>query len=213
MSSSSGLGIGDLGAAYGVKKSSEVKLKHGDNEDKTTLDMQDFLELMMVSLKNQSIDDTADTGEMMNQMVQMSVIQAIDDISTLISDSTTLNYAASLVGKDVTIGLWEGSELKEIEGKVAGTGTLSGQQVIFLEGDETAYYLTDIMGVGKLPEKITVQGEEKTEEDENKDPEQTENPGGTQDPDETQDPIQNPVEQAEQSPLVDEEQYPAEHEE
>ncbi len=205
--SSSGLGIGDLGAAYGVKKPGEVKLKHGDNEDKTTLDMQDFLELMMVSLQNQTIDNTADTGEMMNQMVQMSVIQAIDEISTLIGDSTTLNYAASLVGKDVTIGLWEGSELKEIEGKVAGTGTLSGQQVIFLEGDETAYYLTDIMGVGKLPEKITVQGAEETEEGENKDPAATENPG------EAQDPLQDPVEETEQSPLVDEKQFPAEHEE
>ncbi len=207
MSNSSGLGIGDLGAAYGVNKSNEVKLKHGDNEDKTTLDMQDFLELMMVSLKNQTIDNPADTGEMMTQMVQMSVIQAIDDISTLISDSTTLNYAASLVGKDVTIGQWEGSELKEIEGKVVGTGTLSGQQVIFLEGDETAYYLTDIMGVGRLPEKITVQGAEETEEGENEDPAETGQAG------EAQDPIQDPVQETERSPLVDEEQYPAQHEE
>ncbi|MDE6281045.1 MAG: hypothetical protein K2M15_04540, partial [Oscillospiraceae bacterium] len=39
----------------------------------TELTMQDFLQLMVVQLQNQSIDDTMDTSEMMNQMVQMQM--------------------------------------------------------------------------------------------------------------------------------------------
>ena len=41
------------------------------------LSMQDFLTLMMVELQNQTIDDTADTGEMLNQMVQMQMVTAL----------------------------------------------------------------------------------------------------------------------------------------
>ena len=128
-------------------------VKHSTNKKAGySLDMEDFLTLMVATLQNQTIDDTADTGEMMNQMVQMSVIQAINSISTLVSDSTNLTYAVSLVGKEVTIGQYINGEIKEFVGKVTGTGTLNGRQVIFLEDDETPYYLTDIMAVGRLPE-------------------------------------------------------------
>jgi len=159
---------------------SKVKAKHGPKEDKTKLEMEDFLNLMVVTLQNQTIDSTVDTADMMNQMVQMSVIQTLGDMSTLIEDSTTMTYAASLVGKNVTIGQWVGDKLNETSGTVVGTGTLNNEQVIFLEGDSNAYKLTDIMGVGTLPEKITVPGEEtdKTEND-------TEQPG-------TDTPVENP---------------------
>ena len=36
-------------------------------------------------------------------------------------------------------------------GTVTGTGTLNGQQVVFIGND--SYYLNDIMAVGRLPEK------------------------------------------------------------
>lgn len=158
---------------------SHVKPTHNSGDDKTKLEMEDFLNLMVVTLQNQTIDSTVDTADMMNQMVQMSVVQAISDISTLIEDSTTMTYAASLVGKDVTIGQWIGDELKETEGTVVGTGTLNGEQVIFLDGDDNAYKLTDIMGVGKLPEKIVVPGTE-TDETENNPDKPAENPDASE---------------------------------
>ncbi len=83
-------------------------------------------------------------------MVQISVVQVINELSTLISDSSVMTYAASLVGKNVTVGQYEGKNLTEIYGEVTGTGTLNGKQVIFLDNGES-YYLTDIMAVGKLP--------------------------------------------------------------
>ncbi len=128
------------------------KAQHSTNKKAgKELDMNDFLNLMVAMFQNQDIDNAASTTDMMNQMVQMSVVQAITNISTLIDDSTVLTYAASLVGKEVTVGLYEGKTLKEIQGVVTGTGTLNGQQVIFIGND--SYYLTDIMAVGRLPEK------------------------------------------------------------
>lgn len=118
----------------------------------SSLDMTDFLTLMVAMLQNQDIDNAASTTDMMNQFVQMSVVQAITNISTLIDDSTVLTYAASLVGKEVTIGEVVGKEMVETVGTVIGTGTLNGQQVIFLDNDKS-YYLNQILAVGRLPEK------------------------------------------------------------
>ena len=110
----------------------------------SSLDMTDFLTLMVAMFQNQDIDNAASTTDMMNQFVQMSVVQAITNISTLIDDSTVLTYAASLVGKEVTIGEVVGKEMVETVGTVIGTGTLNGQQVIFLDNDKA---------VGRLPEQ------------------------------------------------------------
>ena len=118
------------------------------------LEMVDFLSLMVAGFQNQSIDDVASTSEMMNQMMQMSVIQAVNSLTNLITQSTSLSYAASLVGKEVTIGQYINGELVPMVGTVTGTVTVSGQQVVFVNGE--SYYLTDIMAVGRLP------GDEKT---------------------------------------------------
>ncbi len=41
-------------------------------EDKSTLDFTDMLSLMIAQFQNQTIDNQADTSDMMNQLVQMS---------------------------------------------------------------------------------------------------------------------------------------------
>ena len=118
------------------------------------LEMTDFLQLMVATFQNQSIDDVASTSDMMNQMVQMSVINAISNLNTLVSETTGLSYAASLVGKEVTIGQYIGRELTTITGTVTGTGTLNGQHVIFI--DDKSYWLSDVMAVGKIPDNVEV---------------------------------------------------------
>lgn len=144
--------MSDLGDVLSISASRNKTIKHATNDEKSnTLDMQDFLLLMVTQLQNQSIDNTTDTSDMLNQMVQVSVIEALNQITSVVNDSSTMTYAASLVGKNVVVGQYLGGKLTEKEGTVKGTGTLNGQQVIFLE-DDSCYYLTDIMAVGKLPE-------------------------------------------------------------
>jgi len=151
--------IGDLGTTYNIKSNNTTPdIKHNtDKKAGADLDMTDYLTLMVTMLQNQSIDDTVDTGEMMSQMVQMSVVSAITEISQLVQDSTTLNYAASLVGKTVTIGAYDDSGLlQEFEGEVTGTGMMNGKQVVFV--NDKPYELSSIMAVGKLPPKENLQG-------------------------------------------------------
>lgn len=125
-----------------------------DPENSMGLEFEDFLQLMVQQLQNQTIDNTADTSEMLNQLVQMSTVEMLasvkDGLEALVNAST-LSYAASLVGKTVTVGkLDEEGNLEEIVGTVTGTGTYQGISVIFVDGE--MYALNDIMAVGTLPE-------------------------------------------------------------
>lgn len=126
-------------------------------EDKSTLSFTDMLSLMVTQFQNQTIDNQASTADMMNQLVQMSNMQAMTEMSTQIKELTLANvmaYSASLVGQTVTVGVWneETKKMEEVVGKVQGTGTYNGQQVIYLDNGE-GYFLSDIMAVGTLPPK------------------------------------------------------------
>ncbi len=114
------------------------------------LDMTDFLQLMIVQLQSQTIDDTMDTSEMMNQMVQMQMINAI----TNMTETNIMSYASSLVGKEVTIGIVNGDKLEERVVEVTGTAMSNGEQIIFgtdEKGNTESYALNQIMAIGRLP--------------------------------------------------------------
>ena len=126
-------------------------------EDKGTLSFTDMLGLMVAQFQYQTMDNQASTTDMMNQLVQMSSMQAMTEMSTQIQELTLANimsYSASLVGKTVTVGQYDETtkETIEIVGVVQGTGTYNGQQVIYLDNGK-GYFLSEIMAVGKLPPK------------------------------------------------------------
>lgn len=116
------------------------------SSDNLALTMEDFLQLMIIQFQNQDIENPASTSEMMNQLMQMSTIQAM----ATMTDASTLTYAASLVGKTVTVGEYKDGKLVETVGEVTGTGTLNGEQVIFINGK--TYPINSIMAVGEIPE-------------------------------------------------------------
>ena len=135
-------------------------LKVETQEDKMGLDMTDFLTLMVTELQNQSIDQTADTSDMLNQLVQMQMVQALVNMT----DASVMSYAASLVGKEVTVAQYDADgNLQEVVGVVTGTGTYDGNQVVFV-GDKY-YLLSEILAVGTLPKPETDPGEGETEGD------------------------------------------------
>lgn len=121
----------------------QTKKSSGSGMD---LDMTDFLTLMVTELQNQSIDSTADTSDMLNQLVMMQMVSAM----TNMTDASVMSYAASLVGKTVTVGQYDDNGiLQEVVGKVTGTGTMDGEQVIFVK--DKYYRMSEIMAVGTLP--------------------------------------------------------------
>ena len=150
-------------SAYAASKSSSTSTTEElealgytvkDPSEDLGLDFNDFLQLMVAQLQNQTIDNTADTSDLINQLVQMSVVQMMSSVKTsldTLSASSTMSYAASLVGKTVTVGTYdEEGNIQEVVGEVTGTGTYQGSMVIFVNGE--MYPLNSIMAVGTLPE-------------------------------------------------------------
>ena len=157
--------IADLGNTIGaVGGYPELKNSTSRKRDPSELDMTDFLNLMVVQLQNQSIDNTMDTSDMLNQMVQMQMITALANMT----DASVMSYASSLVGKEVTIGDYSSGELVEKVVTITGSGVSNGKNVLFA-GDEI-YDLSSVMAVGRLPSKDKeededdkVEGSDKTE--------------------------------------------------
>ena len=109
-----------------------------------SLDMEDFLQLLVAQLKNQDVMSPMSDSEFMSQMTQMASVNAINAIT----DMVNMSYAASLVGKEVTVLDANAGAL--VEGKVTGTGIYDGEQIIFLDNDKS-YTLSSIVTIGKLP--------------------------------------------------------------
>lgn len=178
--------VTDLSSYYSTNAASrastaDVKTAKSNGYD---LSMEDFLQLMMVELQNQTIDDTADTGEMLNQMVQMQMVTALSNMT----DTNIMTYASSLVGKEVTIGSYDSEgNLQENVITVIGTGLLNGYQVIF-GSDGKTYPLNQIMAVGRLPDVEGGDGTQKPGDGTDK-PGDVEKPGeGTNKPGDTDKP-------------------------
>lgn len=129
-----------------VLSSTSAKTTKNKSAGSTALDMTDFLTMMVAQFQNQDPENAASTTDMLNQMVQMSMIQAI----TNITDAATMIYSSSLVGKEVTVGQFDSDgKLQEIVGTVTGTGTYNGNPVVFVDG--VSYNLSSILAVGRLP--------------------------------------------------------------
>lgn len=117
------------------------------------LDMSDFMSLMVAQFTNQGMEATADVGDMLNQLVQMQMVTALSSMSTAMNtmtDASIMTYAASLVGKEVTVAGYDADgKYQELIGEVTATGSYGGEQVIFV--DDAMYYMDQIIAVGRLP--------------------------------------------------------------
>lgn len=144
----------DLSSLKSLAATTKATNSTNTSAGSTSLDMTDFLQLIVAQFQNQDPENAASTSDMLNQMVQMSVVQAINTIT----DATTLMYAASLVGKEVTVGQYDSKgKLQEVVGTVTATGTYNGEQVVFVDG--VSYTMSSIMAIGKLPEDTGTTGD------------------------------------------------------
>ena len=149
----------DLSTLNAPTKATQQMNSTNNKAGSTSLNMTDFLQLIVAQFQNQDPENAASTTDMLNMLVQMSTVQAI----TTVTDAASMLYTSSLVGKEVTVGEYDkNGQLKEIVGTVTATGTYNGEPVVFVDG--VSYKVSSIMAVGRLPESPT---EDNTEESEN----------------------------------------------
>lgn len=171
--------MGDLNTylATNAARSTSNRPTPKQMNDKFDMNMQDFLVLMVTELQNQSLDSTADTSQMLNQLVMMQMVSAL----TNMTDASVMGYAASLVGKTVTVGEYDSNGvLQEVLGTVTGTGTMDGKQVVFV--NDKYYFLNEIIAVGQLPAKPEKPEGGETENPEAGETDKVPEGGGTENP-------------------------------
>ena len=111
---------------------------------KTSLNMDDFLKLMVAQLQNQDMNNTADTSEYTSQMAQFSMVQALTDLTEL--SKTT--YSLSMIGKEVTLAETKSDgTLNVITGTVEGVNLYNGDAQIIVNG--VNYPMSSVMEVAQ----------------------------------------------------------------
>jgi flagellar basal-body rod modification protein FlgD len=125
----------------------------------TTVNFEDYITLMVAQLKNQDMYNTADTTEMTSQLAQYSLVSAAESIIT----GQNTNYAASLVGKQVTASYEDSAgNLVTNTGIVSGITLYEGEPLIYVNG--VPYNLSEIMIIGTTAADDSSSDETETEE-------------------------------------------------
>lgn len=143
------------------------------SNDKNTLTITDYFQLLAAQLKYQDMTNPMDNSEMMAQMTQMAMVQSLTTMNTAMETSTsvtTSTYAAGLIGQEVTVAVTE----ENPDGTSKPTGVKTGvvesvnftdyTPIIRLVGDDTDYPLSFVLGMGKIDNPF-----EKPEEGEGED--------------------------------------------
>ena len=89
--------------------------------DKNTITMTGFFQLLATQLQNQDMTNPMDNSEIMAQMTQMAMVQAMTTMTDTMKNSSAINtqtYAAGLVGQEVTMAVTQKNIYGQGMGKV-----------------------------------------------------------------------------------------------
>lgn len=126
------------------------------SNSKNTLDVTSFIKLLAAQLSNQDMSNTMDNSEIMSQMTNMAMVQALTTMTQSLNTSaavTTQTYAGSLIGQEVTVAVTDpstGAMTGVKYGKVVSVDFTQGNPVVRLEGDDTTYSMSSVLGVGRI---------------------------------------------------------------
>ncbi len=129
--------------------------------DKNTLSITDFFQLMATQLQYQDPTSPMDNNELMAQMTQMAMVQSMTSMTEAIEASTATSaqtYAGSIVGKEVTVAVIEENSYGQEKptgvkyAKVEYVNFTSGSPTFKVEGDPKEHPLSHLVGMGRVPD-------------------------------------------------------------
>lgn len=132
----------------GVQETGSLAYHRRDKVISTNANMsiEDFYKIMSAQLKYQDPSNPADSTDMLNQMTQMAMISSIENMNTM----TQTTYAASMMGKEVTVAKVEAGTNKVIgeeKGMVTGVNLTGREMTLWVNGKE--YPLSRVVQIGK----------------------------------------------------------------
>lgn len=180
-----------LGALSGTSSPYQTGSYTVEQNDKNTLTMTGYFQLLATQLQNQDMNNPMDNSELMAQMTQMAMVQSMTSMTEAMKTSTAVNtqtYAASLVGQEVTMAVTEENSYGQetpVDVKYATVEWVnftSGDPTIKLKDDPKEYSLTHLVGMGRVPNPFKDETEESPGTDTDKDPDKTPGDGDDTNP-------------------------------
>ncbi len=161
------------------------RAKTTNNSELTT---EGFFKLLAAQLQNQDMSSPMDNSEMMTQMTQIAMMQAMNNFSTAMGDFAqvnTINYGTSMMGKDVMLGVQEkNGSIKKVTGTVTRVDIFNGVPTIYIDDDDkTGYPVSSIMSVYEKGHKPPDNVDDPDKGDGVKDPDTDNSTDGVKDPD------------------------------
>lgn len=130
--------------SYGVNNAERTtgKSKYEQKEDKTQLQINDFMNMLVAQLSNQDVMNPSDSTQFITQMAQFTTLQLMQSMT----DLSQAQYAASMVGKKVIVARIDNTgQLQQDQGVVDKVKFVGGQTVFTVNGED--YPLSSIMEV------------------------------------------------------------------
>lgn len=113
----------------------------------TSLDMQDFLTLLVGQLKNQDVTNPMDDTAFISQMAQFTTLQAMEELSRI----AMAQYGASLLGKTAVVAKFDDTgKYVQDEGVIERVDFTGDETEVSLNG--CIYELSSVMEVLQSPE-------------------------------------------------------------
>ncbi len=131
------------------------------------LSMDDFWKLLAAQLRYQDMSNPMSNSEMMGQLTQMATMSAMDGMSTIVNTAMSnmaqislSTYATTLLGREITVADVDknGDLVGTTTGVVEGLSLTGSNPYLYINGKE--YNLSQIMSMGKLPQKEEEGGDE-----------------------------------------------------
>jgi len=127
--------------ASGTQKTTSSS-KYEQAEDKSSLGINDFMNLLVAQLSNQDVMNPSKDTEFIAQMAQFTSLKAMQSIA----DLSQTQYAASIVGKKVIVAAYDKSgKYTQDTGDVERVKFVDGRSVLTVNGVD--YELSSIMEV------------------------------------------------------------------
>lgn len=140
------LDINSYNSVYQVNNASNISNLKVQKE-KESLDMKDFLNLLVAQMTNQDAMNPMDNTEFIAQMAQFSSLQAMSDLTEI----SMQGQATSLIGKNVVVAKYDSKgEIEVQEGIVQRVTIHGGKTKLYVNDIEYDY--SNVMEIKQIPE-------------------------------------------------------------
>lgn len=134
----------------GISENIDEK-KYARKTDESSLDMQDFLNLLTAQLANQDVMNPSTDTQFIAQMAQFSSLQAMQTLTEL----TYAQYGTSMVGKNVLVASYDSKgDVVNETGVISHVKLMGGKIAVTVNGKD--YDMSQVMDIlNELPKPET----------------------------------------------------------